>query len=151
MGDFVAARQHLVLAAQIKLSHWQQLPYILFGLGHRDPAVQRRCASRALAIFDSSEREGLVGGRMHHFVTLALCAPGTAARRDMDAFVAGNISVRDSPILLMWAGKFMFTPVAERWVESLHAAAKRGTRAAPHAGPVHMAFQSVFARFLGRK
>ena len=143
LTDFQRARQHLVLATQIKLGFWQQLPYVLFGLGHKDAATQRQCAARALQLFDSSEAAAAGDRRLHHHVTLALCAPETAARRDLEALIAGRMTVQDSPALLVWAGKFMFTPVAERWVEALHAAAKRGSRSAPHAGPLHIAFESA--------
>ena len=48
LADFAAARQHIDLSLRVKLSHWQQLPYVLFGLGHAEETVQKRCAKRSL-------------------------------------------------------------------------------------------------------
>ena len=45
------------------------------------------------------------------------------------------------PLLHVWAAKFQFAPVSERWVEGLHASTKRSTRSAPNAGPTHIAFE----------
>ena len=142
--DFAAARQHIDLSLRVKLSHWQQLPYVLFGLGHACEAVQRSSAQRALKLFDStcqtSQQDACLN---HHYLSVLLCCPGTASRRELEALAAGDATLEELPLLLPWASRFRFTPVAERWVEGLHASAKRHVRAAPHAGPVHLAFESA--------
>ena len=50
---------------------------------------------------------------------------------------------KETPALLRWASKCRFTPVAERWVEGLHAATHRSLRSSPHAGPLHVVYHSV--------
>ena len=152
LADFSAARQHVDLSLRVKLSHWRQLPYVLFGLGHESFAVRQRCAKRSLQLYDFSESCRLQAQaeedpeiepeKQHHYVSALLCHPGTEARRQMDQLAEGTADVHELPLLLPWAARFRFVPVAERWVEGLHASAKRHSRAAPHAGPVHLAFES---------
>eukprot|EP00974_Lingulodinium_polyedra_P070456 6818202-Lingulodinium_polyedra.AAC.1 len=62
----------------------------------------------------------------------------------MTQFVQGD-SILDLPILLGFAGRFLFAPVTERWVEALHASSKKWLATAPNAGAVHLAFFSVQA------
>ena len=140
LADFSAARQHLNLSLRVKLSHWQQLPYTLFGIAHADSSVRQRCAEKSLQLFDAATSAALEATQ--HVVSVLLCAPGTAARREMECLASGKSALHDLPVLLPWAARFRFTPIAERWVEGLHASAKRHARAAPHAGPVHLAFES---------
>ena len=145
--DFAAARQHIDLSLRVKLSHWQQLPHILFGLGHHNESVRARCAKRSLQLFDSVVVDDEAGGDAtqieHHHLSSLLCTLGTAARHEMEQIARGGADMMQMRVLLPWAARFRFTPVAERWVEGLHASAKRHSRAAPHAGPVHLAFESA--------
>ncbi|CAE7288205.1 unnamed protein product, partial [Symbiodinium sp. KB8] len=138
--DFAAARQHIDLSLRVKLSHWQQLPYVLFGLGHASEAVQRSSAQRSLKLFDSACQTSQQDvSPSHHYLSVLLCSPGTASRRELETLAAGDATLEELPLLLPWASRFRFTPVAK----GLRASAKRHVRAAPHAGPAHLAFESA--------
>ncbi|CAE7662441.1 unnamed protein product [Symbiodinium sp. CCMP2592] len=139
VADWTAARRHVLLLVDLKLSHWQQLPYIAFGMGHHCPDVRRKAAVQTLRLYDAA-KQNPDQPRTHPLCEL-LCAADSACRREIERLASGETAWNQLPTLKVWAGKFKFAPVAERWVEGLHAATKRSVRAAPHAGPAHIAFE----------
>ena len=145
MADFLAAKQHLDFYLTAKLSHWGQLPWILFGLSHWDAMAARACCSRALALWASQPH----AAGSTHWLSFALCAPGTQGHAEMVRFISGD-SLDSVPFLRHMAGVLAFAPVSERWVEGLHARSHKSFRAAPHASPVHMAFHSVLRELTDR-
>ena len=54
MQDFACIRRQLWFVFQIKFGHWQQLPWILFGLAHERAGIARWCVRRALQLFVSA-------------------------------------------------------------------------------------------------
>ena len=141
VSDWTAAKRHVLLLVQLKLSHWQQLPYVAFGMGHHCPDARRKAAAQTLRLYDAAKQNS-EQPRLHPLCEV-LCAAHSACRRDVERLASGVTAWNQLPTLTAWAGKFKFVPVAERWVEGLHAATKRSVRAAPHAGPAHIAFEFV--------
>eukprot|EP00969_Alexandrium_andersonii_P281435 12441727-Alexandrium_andersonii.AAC.1 len=75
LGDFAAARRHVVFTLGIKMAHWGQLPWKLFGLAHPETTVARECGRRALALYAAA------GDTFpHHWLTAVLMTPGSFAR-----------------------------------------------------------------------
>ena len=52
--DWDAARARIELELSMKLAHWQQLPYILCGLGHHDDMTAMNVARTALRLYDDA-------------------------------------------------------------------------------------------------
>ena len=137
MQMFVAARRHLKLTMMVKLSHWHQLPWVLFGLAHHCEEKARACASRALCLFADVPDPNL-----QHRVSVALCAPGSIAHEQMLLFVRGERSLTDLPHLQLWATRFRFT-VAARWIESRHALVHKTLARVPRFSPAHLALEGA--------
>ena len=57
MHDFATSNTLILLQLQIKLGFWQQLPYLCFGLAHRDQATARRCLEKGRAMYASSTQK----------------------------------------------------------------------------------------------
>ena len=131
LNDFARARAHLTFVWNVKFSHWQQLPWLLFALGHADQDKARQCMRQALSLYDSAPCD--------HWVCFVLLAPGGHGREQMLMFVEGA-SLFDLPLLVGFASRFLFAPVTERWVEALHASSKKWLATAPNASVVHLAF-----------
>lgn len=138
LTDFAAARKHVYLTVALKLSFWRHLPWVLFGIAHHQEHKARASARRALALFhaagDSSPQ---------HVVAAALCAPGTVGHEQLTLFASGERGMSDLPALQMWAARFRFATVSERWIESRHALVKKGLRKAPRFSPAFVAFDGV--------
>ena len=138
LNDFRAARQSISFTLRIKLDHWQSPPWLLAGLGHRDVKKARRCARRALQIFD-----GGGDGVRHHWLTLALCGHGSQGRDQLQLFARGERALHELEFLEVMAAKLFFIMITERWVESLHAEVHRHLLAARHASILHVAYQGI--------
>ena len=59
IDDFSAARRHLLFGFGVKLHHWRELPWLLFGCAHFSPPVARECAREALQIFAGQGLRGV--------------------------------------------------------------------------------------------
>jgi hypothetical protein len=134
LANFAAARRQLLMTFSLKLSHWQQLPHVLFGIAHHDSNRARDLARRALQIFNMAGNDA-----SHHWISLAVCSAGSVGHQQMVAFIAGAV-LRDLPFLESMASRLKFSPIAERWVESRHALMKHSLRNCPHASAQHVAF-----------
>ena len=132
--DFEAARRHVWFTFLVRLSFWQQLPWVLFGLGHRDIDIAIACCRRALQLFASLGDE-----YPHHWVTMLLCMPGSLGLQQLLAFVSRELPLEALPFLHRMRARFKFAPVSERWIEGTHALMKRFLQNAHHFGPCHVA------------
>ena len=135
MSDFSRARRFVVTNFQVKLHHWQQLPWILFGIAHYRSDVARACARRGLALAAA----GAAG--YNHWLALTLCMPGSTGYSQLVQFVQGTC-LDVLPFLKSMAGRLRVASVSERWVESRHAKAKRILSKAHHRSAVHLAFMA---------
>ena len=61
MRDFALVRRHIWFLFSVKFAHWQQHPWLLFGVGHASEDVARRCAHLALGLFAA-----MPDGHNHH-------------------------------------------------------------------------------------
>ena len=138
LGDFARSRQHVQLCLQIRMSFWQQLPHVLFGIAHFDKAIAVACAGRALALFDSAADDVV-----HHPLTLILCARGGVGGEQLRLFASRQRPLGQLPFLETQAAKFKFAPVVERWVESRHALLKRSITSALHVTATYVAYHGV--------
>jgi hypothetical protein len=138
LRDFARARQHLHLVFLVKFSHWRQLPWLLMGIAHPDHAVATACGARALSLYASSSQRV----RRHPVVHL-LCSPDSPSSAELVRFARHGADVGALPVLSRMCARFRFTPVAERWIESQHAAAKKQLQVAPHYSSVHLAWKGM--------
>ena len=138
MADFRRARNHVQFVIRVKLSFWQQLPWLLIGVGHHLVEVAIWCARRALALFDQAGEDA-----DHHWVSLMFCAVGTLAREQMTLFITRQRGLFDLPHLSTLVARLRWIAVVERWIESRHALMKRYICAAPHSSPAHLAFMGI--------
>lgn len=141
LREFGRARQHLRMTFAVKFSHWRQLPWICLGIAHPDRGVAEACGERALGLFATASPEV----RAHPIVAL-LCDPASPTSAELRRFVYDNTDLGVLPVLRRICGKFLFIPIAERWVESQHAAAKKHLQGAPHYSCIHLAFRSIQTR-----
>ena len=79
--DYGRCRAHLVFHLQLKLAHWGQLPWLLFGLCHWDVDVARYCMRRALPLFDA--------GACSHWLAVTLLAVNSLGRAQVLQFMEG--------------------------------------------------------------
>lgn len=112
MSDFARARRHIVFIFSVKLSHWTQLPWILFGLGHANSDVARSCARRALNLYAA-----FADTHSHHPLTVLTCCPGSQGHAEMLSFI-GGAEISDCPVLARLGAKCTFATIVERWIES---------------------------------
>ena len=85
MSDWATIRLHTRFMFQAKLSFWQPLPWILFGLAHHTSRKAIACGRRALAL---ARNRNLVRRRQHYLVQL-LCFPTGALCEQMRVFCDG--------------------------------------------------------------
>ena len=134
LSDCNHAKRYCVLVARMKFSHWEQLPWVLMGLGHHEADAARRCGARALQLYAA------MGDQVtQHPVAHLLCCPGTQGHAQLTSFVGGE-ALDALPLLRRVAAKYKFVAVSERWVESRHALIKRNLRKATHVSAQHVAF-----------
>ena len=143
LTDFFVGRRFLRFNLQCKLSHWDQLPWCLIGLGHAEQRKARLAAARALQLWDSELGNAQT---KQHGVAEALLSPGTAARDQIVHFAGSDTPLDQFPELLMFAAKAFFVTVAERWIESRHALASRFLKLAPHASQTTFAISVRVSR-----
>ena len=136
--DFARARQHTNLCMQLRWSYWLQLPWCLFGIGHHDVGIARSCARRCLLLY-----EQLTPGATIHKLVSLLLEPGTIVSEQVRLFASGQRDLSQMPALQLWAAKFKFPPITERWIESRHALTKKTLALSPHVTMLHVAFHGI--------
>eukprot|EP00974_Lingulodinium_polyedra_P015013 1452633-Lingulodinium_polyedra.AAC.1 len=139
LGDLARARRHILLQMQLKVSFWRQLPWVLWGVAHHSRTVAEECAKRALRLFQRGLQQP---GMRVHWLAALLCMPGERGWAEMVAFINGENLCR-LPLLERMCGRFKFSPVAERWIESRHALIRKQLRLAPHASVLHLAHSAI--------
>ena len=135
LADFARARSHITTSFRLKLSHWRQLPWVLFGLAHWEEERAAECARRALALYASAPPAA-----PHHWLSAVLCEPGGVGHAQMTLLVSGQRRLVELPFLCAMAARLRFASVTERWIEGRHARAKAVLGRAPHISATHYAF-----------
>jgi hypothetical protein len=131
-------QHHVNVALKLRLSFWQQLPWILFGIAHYLVEVARGCARRAMRLFAGTPDDVEL-----HPLAVIMCTPGTVCGEQLALFASGQRSLAELPTLQVWAAKFKFGPIAERWVEGLHSLTAHYLATAPHATATHVAYHGI--------
>ena len=107
---------------------WQQLPWVLAGLGHWDLDVCRRLAVDVIQLFDQSSQVQ----EQHHRVTWEWLSVGSTIRAALQAFADGAPMSRQ---LREAIANLIFIVVVERQQEGAHSIIKRGTQFRKVGGP----------------
>ena len=94
LRDLASLRRHVYFTCTLKVSWWQQLPWVLFGIAHHREATARQCARRALQLYHSAGPEAT-----HHWVAHLLLGQGTMGFEQMVRFVEGAARLDALPIL----------------------------------------------------
>ena len=134
LSDSSHGKRYCMLVANIKFSHWEQLPWVLMGVAHHDADKARQCASRALRLYAATGSQVA-----QHPVSKQLCCPGTRGHAELSAFISGE-PLCNLAFLRRFAAKYKFVSVCERWIESRHALLGRHLRKATHVSAQHVAF-----------
>ena len=121
----------------MKFAFWRRLPWILAGLSHDCNGTAVSCAKHALELFE----QGLDSGK-DHWISIALCIPGSHGRREIDLFINGR-SLLELPCIARMATRFGFVLISERWVESLHALNSNYSGHGPNTGVLHLVFHNI--------
>ncbi len=137
LRDFEAFRRHLQFIFLVTFGHWEQSPWLFFGIGHHALDIARRCAATALRLFVA-----MPVGHVHHFLTILLCTPGSQGYTDMADFCAG-VDPSGLPLLTRMRARFRFAPTSERWAEALHPTNRHWLVGAHHTSPVRAAQNSL--------
>ena len=124
--DFKAGMEWARLILELKLCHWQELPWKLCGLAHFNEGKARDCAREVLGEFAS--RPDTLGAR--HRLTQEFLGHDSPLRHDVEQLANG---VRRSalPVLVERVVPLMSIPISERWVERQHSLVK-GALAGKH-------------------
>ena len=88
---------------KLRLSFWQQLPWVLFGRGHHEAETAAGRAQRALQLWEASS--DLAG---HHPLSVQLCMPGTATSAQTRLFASRQAELGELPRLHMAMAKLRF-------------------------------------------
>ena len=145
MTDYARAKKFLCFNIMSKVGHYHQLPWVLLGLGHRQPTKAHQCAKRALDLWRS---DSTTPAARSHALCQTFLSEGSAERQQLEAFVAAGASrakLIDYPALHGLASRSCFVMVTERWIESRHAISSRFLRTAPHATATHLPFHIVMS------
>jgi hypothetical protein len=141
LREYQHGRQHLVMTFDIKFGHWRQLPWVIIGIAHPDRITARDCGDRALRLYGQASPE-----IRRHPIVETMCKPGSPIYDEVRRFVYDGMDIERLPTLQLLIGKFLFIPIAERWVEALHASAQKDLRIAPRFSVVHVAWRGIYRR-----
>ena len=108
LQDFERGRAHLMFIVSLRLDHWRQQPWCVFGCAHHDPAKSKACLQRCLQLPASTS------------LVAELQAPHM---RDQIEQYLNDAALATLPDLRSFLGKLYFAPIAERAVEGDHAQA----------------------------
>ena len=112
---------------------WSELPLLLCCLAQHDPQEQRHGAVRVL-----QECRKVADFATCHPLVRLICSPGTVERHQLELLAAGA-TLQSLPDLTLRVAPLAFPMVAERFIESLHAATRREIAKAPRHSLVHVA------------
>ena len=118
LNDFGLGVSHILMTLELKLGHWQTLPWLIAGLAL--PENNQQLAQKILAEFDKLPAEPI----HHHKVSWKMLRPGCIVRQQVEA-VATGACLADQPQLLLEVSKASLVPVVERIVEGAHSLVHR--------------------------
>ena len=110
LQEFERGRAHLVFVLTLRLQHWRDAPYCVFGCAHLSPEVSKRHLRRCLDM------------DMPHASPLLTQLQQSPVREQAEQYLDGA-SIQQLPDLLHFLGMLRYCPIAERAVEGDHAQA----------------------------
>ena len=117
------AKSHVLALLQMKLGHWQKLPWILIGMAAVDEDKARESARRALRMFDIDPRQ-----EAHHRITWKWLRPGCMLRLAVQDFAAGVRRECLPEDALSELSVFRFIPCVETTIEEKHSRVAKSRR-----------------------
>ena len=138
-SDFEAGKSHLEAVLVVKLDNWRRLPGMLCGLAHHDKSKAQQAAQACIAEYEKSESSVR---SQHHELTKKFLTPGTAFRKELEAFAGGCAPGQEPADLETLSTDFQvevarlrFIPVVEREIEAKHKDLKHALAALTRHGP----------------
>ena len=125
VSDFEKSRQHLLSTFILKLAHWQECPYTVFGVAHYQASKAMRCYQLAMA------------SNCTHELVMELKSSELAEERVLFEMNGGMLSHKhfhDAPRFRAFLARLRLAPSAERRAEGLHAVVNRTVKRCPHHG-----------------
>ena len=110
------ARSVLHQSFSQKAYFWQQIPHLLCGLAHHDPAKARVTAQDCCKQFDMAPV-----GHLHHRLSTVFLHPGGALREYVEALAGGGDLSSMPKFVQVAVQRFKLVNVVERRVEADHA------------------------------
>ena len=107
--EFAVAKSYLLLGLQVKFDCWNQLPWLLAGLGHWKAEARKSTARKAIEQFDASVARGFPI-TLHHAKTISMLHVAEMRAHVETCAVDGTVT---APLKLE-ASKLKFMPCAER-------------------------------------
>ena len=133
LHDFATANAVILLQLQVKLSYWEQLPYVCFVLAHPDPSESRLGMQKALHLYQNAPQ-------VHHPLCRALFI---THRAQLEEFLSGR-PLEECQDLHLQAARMRFVSIVERKVEGLHAQVHMHLK--HHVSLVHINFHAMLPR-----
>ena len=120
IADFDRARCHIASIFVLKLAHWREAPYQLFGIAHFEPDRALRSFNRAMTMNSGHELE--------------VKLKSAEMQADRDLFVAGGGRLPDAEGKKMreLMTELRLTPSAERTAEGVHSNVHRECKRCPN-------------------
>lgn len=118
LNDFDLGVSHILMTLELKLGHWQSLPWLIAGLAL--PENHQQLAQKILAEFDKLPAEAI----HHHRVSWKMLQPGCIMRQQMEALATGA-RLADQHQLLIEVSRVSLVPIVERIVEGAHSLVHR--------------------------
>ena len=112
LNDMEKAKASITSITQVKLQHWNCLPWKLCGLAHYDGNVAKRIAAEVLSMTAAWP----AAGKLHHPLTELYCKPGSLLRSQLEQFaITGDITLYKE--LQAKVAELAFIPIVERAIE----------------------------------
>ena len=123
VSEFEKSRQHLLSTFILKLAHWRECPYTVFGVAHYQAAKAMRCYRFAMA------------SNCTHELMMELKGSELEEERELFETCEGILSDKnfhDAPRFRAFLAKLRLAPSAERRAEGLHAVVNRTVKRCPN-------------------
>ena len=124
MQDYDRAKIHITSVLTLKMSHWNEAPFFIFGIGHYDKSKALACYRRAMG--HSPSHPLIAELQSERF------ARDRALYEELEGHLPLTVDPSDAPHIRGFIGKVRVTPTDERAVEGTHAIVHKETRKSPN-------------------
>lgn len=115
LHDFESGKNHLRFVVRLRLAHWNNFPWKIYGCAHASKAVRRKFLEMCL---NATPDEVASCHLLQDFLS-------DSVREEANQFLLQDDDVRNYPGLSFFIAKLFFCPTAEREVEGDHAIVHR--------------------------